>query len=593
MISRLSRLDVAPPIEFRKPLTPDQQRTSPEFFKVLDFVLRFCPTHPSERALRDRFAKLGLGAGTFDVAALQDETRAAVAKGMSDAWEEFAEFKRTQVDTGKRTAADGFGTREYLKNDYLGRMSSAILGIYRNSKEEALYPIYFTDSACGKLDASRNRYTLQFPPGALPPVNAFWSLTMYELPSSLLVDNPLERYLINSPMLPSLKQDADGGLTLYLQHESPGDGTEVNWLPAPDGEFFAVLRLYWPKEQALTGAWKAPPLERVSGDSMKESAPEAVPVTVENFARAESDVSFEATVKGFNAFGKFHHNRAPTKLDEQAVIRMNRDTLYSAAVFDLDAGPVTITLPDAGGRFISMQVINQDHYTPLVTYGGTHRLTREAVGTRYVMTIVRTLADASNPADLAAAAKVQDAIRVEQPGGPGKFEIPRWDPVSRNKVRDALNVLADTLPDKNRMFGTKAEVDPVRYLLGVSSAWGGNPDKEAIYLNVVPKQNDGKTVHRMTVKDVPVDGFWSVCVYNAKGYFEPNPANAYVVNNVTAKKGADGSVTIQFGGDPATAGDGVNVLPITPGWNYMVRLYRPRKEILDGTWKFPEVVEQK
>ena len=575
--------------DFVKPLTPEKQRTSVEFFDVLHFLLRFCPTHPTEKELMARFAKLGLGSGgAFDSARLRPELKKAFEEGMADAWKEFAEFKKTQVDTGKRTAADGFGTREYLKNDYLGRMSSAVLGIYGNSKEEALYPIYFTDSEGGKLDASRNRYTLRFPPGGLPPVNAFWSLTMYELPSSLLVDNSLDRYLINLPMLPSLKGDADGGLTVYLQHESPGDGKDANWLPAPDGEFFAVLRLYWPKEDALTGAWKAPPLVRVSGDAAKEGAAEVVPVNVENFARAESDVSFEATVKGFDAFGKFHHNRAPTKLDEQAVIRMNRDTLYSAAVFDLDAGPVTIALPDAGGRFQSMQVINQDHYTPLVTYGGTHTLTREAIGTRYVMTIVRTLADAADPADLASAAKVQDAIRVEQPGGQGTFEVPRWDPASRNKVRDALNVLADTLPDKNRMFGTKAEVDPVRYLLGVSSAWGGNPDKEAIYLNVVPKQNDGKMVHRITVKDVPVDGFWSVSVYNARGYFEPNSANAYVVNSVTGKKGADGSVTIQFGGDPATAGDGVNVLPITPGWNYMVRLYRPRKEILDETWRFPE-----
>ncbi|XZE34392.1 DUF1254 domain-containing protein [Pirellulaceae bacterium SH501] len=575
--------------DFIKPLTPERQRTSVEFFDLLHFVLRFCPTHPTEKELMARFGKLGLGSGNpFDSARLTPDLKKALEDGMADAWREFAEYKKTQVDTGKRTAADGFGTREYLKNDYLSRMSSAVLGIYGNSKEEALYPIYFTDSEGGKLNASQNRYTLRFPPGSLPPVNAFWSLTMYELPSSLLVDNLLDRYLINSPMLPNLKRDADGGLTLYLQHESPGDGKDANWLPAPDGEFFAVLRLYWPKEDALTGAWKAPPLVRVGDDAARGNAAEVVPVTVENFARAESDVSFEATVKGFDAFGKFHHNREPTKLDEQAVIRMNRDTLYSAAVFDLDAGPVTIALPDAGGRFQSMQVINQDHYTPFVTYGGTHTLTRDAIGTRYVMTIVRTLADASDPDDLASAAKVQDLIRVEQPGGPGTFEVPRWDPASRNRIRDALNVLADTLPDKNHMFGKKSEVDAVRHLLGVSSAWGGNPDKEAIYLNVVPKQNDGKMAHRMTVNKVPVDGFWSVSVYNARGYFEPNSANAYVVNSVTGKKSADGSITIQFGGDPAAAGDGVNVLPITPGWNYIVRLYRPRKEILDGTWRFPE-----
>jgi hypothetical protein len=312
---------------------------------------------------------------------------------------------------------------------------------------------------------------------------------------------------------------------------------------------------------------------------------ESVTVTVQNFVRAESDVYFAATIKGFDAFGKFAHNREPTPIDKQTVIRMNRDTLYSAAVFDLDAGLVTITLPDAGKRFLSMQVINQDHYTPLVAYGGgKHTLTRETIGTRYVLTAVRTLADPTNPQDIQAAVKLQDAIRVEQQN-PGKFEIPNWDPVSQKKVRDALNVLADTLPDKNRMFGAKGEVDPVRYLLGAASAWGGNPDKDAVYLNVVPEKNDGKTIHRLTVKDVPLDGFWSVCVYNAEGFFEKNAKNAYMVNNLTAQNNDDGSVTIQFGG---CDGETPNCLPVPPGWSYMVRLYRPRKEILDGTWKFPE-----
>jgi hypothetical protein len=134
------------------------------------------------------------------------------------------------------------------------------------------------------------------------------------------------------------------------------------------------------------------------------------------------------------------------------------------------------------------------------------------------------------------------------------------------------------------MFGAKSEVDPVRHLLGAASGWGGNPDKDAVYLNIVPKQNDGNTVYRLTVKDVPVDGFWSVSVYNERGFFEKNEANAYAINNVTAKKNGDGSVTILFGGfDGKTS----NCLPVPPGWNYMVRLYRPRKEILDGTWKFP------
>jgi hypothetical protein len=254
----------APTVEFLKPLTPEQQRTSPEFFKVLSFVLRFCPTHPSEKELMARFAKLKIGAaGTFDAAELSPEITKAVEEGMADAWKEFAEYKRTQIDTGKRTSADGFGTREFLKNDYLARMASAVLGIYGNSKEEAIYPLYFVDADGEKLDASRNRYTLHFAPDQLPPVNAFWSLTMYEMPASLLVANPLNRYLINSPMLPKLKRDGDGGLTLSIQNESPGENNESNWLPAPKGPFLAVLRLYWPKDEALNGKWKAPTLDRV------------------------------------------------------------------------------------------------------------------------------------------------------------------------------------------------------------------------------------------------------------------------------------------------------------------------------------------
>lgn len=570
----------APKIDFVKPLTPQAQRTSAEFFDVLNFALRFCPTHPSEKELMARFAKIGIGpGGMFDSTKLTPEMKKAVEDGMADAWKEFTAFKKTELDTGKRTTADGFGTREFLKNDYLVRMSAAVLGIYGNTKEEALYPAYFVDADGGKLDAVTNRYTLRFAPNQLPPVNSFWSLTMYELPSSLLVANPLNRYLINSPMLPDLKRDADGGLTLYLQHESPGKDKEANWLPAPKGEFWVVMRLYWPKDEALTGKWKQPPLVRDGGGKREGRL-----VTVENFPRAESDTYLAATVKGYDAFGRFGHNRGPTPIDKQTVVRMNRDTLYSAAVFDLDAGPVTITLPDAGKRFMSMQVISQDHFTSAVVYGGKHTLTREKVGTRYAITAVRILTDANDPKDIAEVVNLQDAIKVEQRDR-GTFEVPAWDRVSQKKVRDSLNVLADTLPDKNRMFGAKGEVDPVRHLLGTASAWGGNPDKDAVYLSVVPKQNDGKTVHRVTIKDVPVDGFWSVCVYNKDGFFEKNATNAYALNNLTAKKNDDGSVTVQFGG---CDGKTPNCLPTPPGWNYMVRLYRPRKEVLDGTWKFPE-----
>jgi hypothetical protein len=253
----------APTVNFISPLTPEQQRSSLDFFKILNFVLQFSPTHPSEKALMARFAKIGVGAGKpFDARLLAPEMRKALEDGMADGWKAFNEFKTTQVDTGKLSSADGFGTRAALKNDYMRRMSGAVLGIYGNSKDEALYPAYFVDSAHQKLDGA-NRYTLRFAPGQLPPVNAFWSLTLYELPASLLFANPINRYLINSTMLASLKRDTDGGITLYVQNASPGADKESNWLPAPKGPFFTILRLYWPKAAALNGDWKAPPMQTV------------------------------------------------------------------------------------------------------------------------------------------------------------------------------------------------------------------------------------------------------------------------------------------------------------------------------------------
>ena len=253
----------APAIDFMPPLTPDQQKSSLEFFNILNFALQFCPPHPSEKKLLARFAKIGVGAGKkFDGASLTPEMREAVAGGVADAWKQYEAFLKNEAAPGKVTSGDLFGTRDYLKNNYLYRMAAAVLGIYGNSKEEALYPMYRTDADGKPLDAAQNRYTLHFQPGQLPPVNAFWSLTMYELPSSLLSANPLNRYLINSPMLPNLKKDADGGLTLYLQSESPGADKESNWLPAPKGPFWCPLRLYWPKEQAIKGEWKQPPMKR-------------------------------------------------------------------------------------------------------------------------------------------------------------------------------------------------------------------------------------------------------------------------------------------------------------------------------------------
>jgi hypothetical protein len=310
-----------------------------------------------------------------------------------------------------------------------------------------------------------------------------------------------------------------------------------------------------------------------------------VPVTADNFNRAETDLYFSRIVKG-GAFGKFFHSRELASLDNQTVIRLNRDTLYSSAVFDLDAGSVKITLPNAGKRFMSMQVINEDHYIFEVDYGaGNYNFSKAEVGTRYVMMALRILVDPADPQDLKQAQALQDAVTVRQ-RTPGRFEIPSWDPVSQKKMRDVLLLMNASLPDLKRAFGSRVQVDQVRHLIGTAAAWGGNPDRDAIYLNVTPKKNDGATIYRLSVPaKVPVNAFWSVTVYDAEGYLKKNQYDAYSLNSITAKKGADGSAAIQFGG---CDGKISNCLPTMKGWNYMVRLYRPRDEILNGRWKFPE-----
>lgn len=250
----------APAVVFRRPLTAQQERTSLEFFNELNFVLQFCPPHPSERALLARFAQLGIGAGkSFDAGSMTPEMRQAVGQGMADAWQAVAEVRKHYNVTVK--IADLVGSREHLKNNYIYRMAAASGGIYANSVEEAYYHTYYQDMAGQPFDGGKHRYVLHFAPGQLPPVHAFWSLTPYELPSQLLVANPLQRYLINSAMVPALKRDADGAITIYVQHDSPGADRESNWLPAPNGPFKLALRLYLPKADVLSGAWKPPVLQ--------------------------------------------------------------------------------------------------------------------------------------------------------------------------------------------------------------------------------------------------------------------------------------------------------------------------------------------
>jgi len=308
------------------------------------------------------------------------------------------------------------------------------------------------------------------------------------------------------------------------------------------------------------------------------------PVTFENYNRAQTDVYFAGVVKS-GGFGKFRHGRELAPPVQQGIVRPNRDTLYSFVIVDLDAGPATITLPDAGKRFMGLQVVNEDQYSRATFYdAGSHTLTQEMIGTRYAIAVVRFLVDYTNKADVEQVHALQDAVQFSQ-DRTGTFDIPNWDETSLKKVQAALLQLGTTVSDTRRMFGaSEDQVDPVKHLIGSAMLWGGAPEKDSLYLPTTPVRNDGGTVHKLTVGDVPVDGFWSLTVYNKEGYLQPNKDNAYSVNSLTAKKGTDGTTAIQFGG---CDGKVQNCLPITPGWNYTVRLFRPRVEIIDGRWLFP------
>jgi hypothetical protein len=253
----------APKIDWPKP-TPTMSET-PDLFRYLNFMLAFAPAQDAEKDLLARFAKIGIVAGKpFKVSELSAEHRKVLEEGIADGKAEFVELKKTKIETHDVTSGDFFGTRDHLNGNYLYRYAGANMGIFGNSAEEANYIGYFVDKDGQPVDASKHDYTLHFDKGALPPADAFWSLTMYDGQNKLLVANPLNRYLINSRMLPNLKLDVDGGLTLYVQHKAPGKDLQSNWLPAPNGPFYGILRLYLPKPEVTNGQWKMPLLTPVN-----------------------------------------------------------------------------------------------------------------------------------------------------------------------------------------------------------------------------------------------------------------------------------------------------------------------------------------
>jgi len=312
------------------------------------------------------------------------------------------------------------------------------------------------------------------------------------------------------------------------------------------------------------------------------STSEAPPVTIENYVRAESDFQMRGYIGNLDCFGCLAHARAPYDVHNQVTVRGNRDTLYSFGVFDLTS-PLTVGLPDPGSRYQSLMTVSQDHSIN-AHYGPNEvTLTAEAIGTRYMGLVVRTFADPTDDADLGAVHTLQDRVSVRQADA-GMFDVPAWDQHEVEEMRNTVAMVGSMAADSSRMFGLKDDLDPVYWILGAAVGWGGLPAIAATYGITFPDRNDGTTPHTLGIAEVPVEAFWSVTLYDADGWMPINDLDAYSFNSVTATHDDDGSVTIHFGGEPHQP----NYLPIVPGWNYIFRAYRPRAEILDGTWTFPQ-----
>ena len=339
---------------------------------------------------------------------------------------------------------------------------------------------------------------------------------------------------------------------------------------------------------SILSAMTISPIYAEEADSF-EDTPEFSPVvsvetvTIDNYAVAETHTYMQDFVDEAG-IGNIIHSRQPTPIGEQNILRMNRDTLYSFAVIDLTK-PVKITKPDTSERFQSLQIINEEHsMLPVIHRGGEFYFTQNQVGSRYMVAIFRTFADPNDPEDIRAANAMQDRIEIDQINR-GAFDIPNWNIEELGDIRYALGVLGATLEDGSLYFGNKDDLNPLYYLISTAVAWGGNPREAAMYVNRFVEQNDGETPYSVTVDDVPVDGFWSITVYNADGFMAPNDKGIHSYNNVTAEPNADGSFTINFG----HCDDGrVNCIPIVDGWTSTVRMYEPRQELLEGDWVFPE-----
>lgn len=309
-----------------------------------------------------------------------------------------------------------------------------------------------------------------------------------------------------------------------------------------------------------------------------------VMVTPENFKTAATHWEFTKYLPQAGGVNQFFHIREPYPVDVRATVRPNRDTLYSIAIVDIREG-ATLSIPEMGDRYVSTMVVNEDHYVNEVYLGGGEfPLTKELFDTDYLILVMRTLVDSSDPEDVAAVNALQDQYAINA-NSATPFVVPNYDRESFAAVLNLGLEVARYIPDTRAMFGARENVDSLRHFAGTAFGWGGLPQEQAFYLNVEPELAVGE--YKIEVPaEVPVNQFWSITVYDNEGYFAVNEFNSYSINSITGTRNDDESMTVHLGGCTDRR---VNCIPVAEGWNYAVRLYQPDKNILDGSWAFPEV----
>lgn len=305
-------------------------------------------------------------------------------------------------------------------------------------------------------------------------------------------------------------------------------------------------------------------------------------VNADNYARAEAAFQFEGMAKRSGGINKLGHVRKPIPLDRQRNMQMNRDTIYSSGVFDISAG-ASVSFPNSGDRYMSIAIVNEDNYTTAVYHGGeAFELTVEEHGTPFVALIARVLVDANDPQDLKIANDLQDQIEIVASSAK-TYQRANYDIESRKVTRELFRLLGAGLGEASFCNGEQTEVRETRHKICAAIGWGGLPTYEVVYAKNQNQRALGD--YQLQLKDVPVKGFWSISIYNEKGFFQENEYKAYSINNVIAEPNGDGSFTINFG---EHKNGRKNFLPIMERWNYVARLYLPSKDIQEGRWLFPE-----